>query len=314
MPFPCFLLRRRSTHRAKEQDRERGAGAPHSSGSMGVTSAADVTFPADYVQSAADAVKQHGFAVLKQEASNADVEKLLHRSKALTQALEPSKAPPLSDPSSKPRFFASSQTVDAFTDAHAGGIEKVGHALHEDASDCFAQFSRRARIKALLNAIGHTGGSSPVQSLILCKQPNGGSAVPPHMDATFLLSEPSSVIALWWALEDATVTNGCLRILPGSHTRSDGVPPKRLKRDRQTDELKMEGEAPADMVNEEEYVPVEVDAGDCVIMHGEVWHSSSPNNSEQSRFAYTVHYVDAKTSWRDDNWLQRDGSKPFQPL
>ena len=39
----------------------------------------------------------------------------------------------------------------------------------------------------------------------------------PHQDSTFLYTDPPSVVGLWFALEDATVQNGCLFTLPGSH-------------------------------------------------------------------------------------------------
>jgi len=281
-----------------------------------MATASDVTFAADDVEGAANAVQRHGFAVLKKEAPAEATPILLSRSKALVSELQSGCSPPLSDPASRSRFLQSSQRIDAFEDKNARErVEKVGHALHEFNSDCFASFSRREKLKRLLHCImGSPSKPTPVQSLILCKQPNGGSAVPPHVDSTFLLTEPSTVIALWWALEDATEKNGCLKMLPGSHntTAAEGKPHKRLRRDK--DELIMEGEAPSGVEDESRYVPVEVSAGDCVIMHGDLWHMSTANNSANSRFAYTVHYFDGNTRWRDDNWLQRDESMPFKPL
>lgn len=49
------------------------------------------------------------------------------------------------------------------------------------------------------------------------QQPNIGGEVVPHQDSTFLFTDPPSVIGLWFALEDATIENGCLFTLPGSH-------------------------------------------------------------------------------------------------
>ena len=42
-------------------------------------------------------------------------------------------------------------------------------------------------------------------------------SVVPHVDGTFLMNEPSKLIGLWIALEDAEIENGCLWFLPGSH-------------------------------------------------------------------------------------------------
>lgn len=42
--------------------------------------------------------------------------------------------------------------------------------------------------------------------------------VTPHQDATFLYTEPlGQVMGVWIALEDATLDNGCLWFIPGSH-------------------------------------------------------------------------------------------------
>lgn len=49
------------------------------------------------------------------------------------------------------------------------------------------------------------------------QQPKIGGEVQPHQDSSFLYTDPPSVVGLWWALEDATLENGCLWSLPGSH-------------------------------------------------------------------------------------------------
>lgn len=46
--------------------------------------------------------------------------------------------------------------------------------------------------------------------------------VSPHQDASFLYTEPlGRVLGMWIALEDATLENGCLWFIPGSHTSED---------------------------------------------------------------------------------------------
>ena len=50
----------------------------------------------------------------------------------------------------------------------------------------------------------------------------GAAAVTPHQDATFLYTEPlGRLLGIWIALEDATLENGCLWFIPGSHTSKD---------------------------------------------------------------------------------------------
>lgn len=40
---------------------------------------------------------------------------------------------------------------------------------------------------------------------------------PTRQDSTFLYTNPPSAVGFWYALEDATLENGCLSFLPGSH-------------------------------------------------------------------------------------------------
>jgi len=41
--------------------------------------------------------------------------------------------------------------------------------------------------------------------------------VDPHTDNTYLITNPMSTVGIWIALEDATMDNGCLWGVPGSH-------------------------------------------------------------------------------------------------
>ena len=54
------------------------------------------------------------------------------------------------------------------------------------------------------------------QSMYIFKREKVGGAVRPHTDGTFLMST-GKVVGLWIPLENATVTNGCLWFVPGSH-------------------------------------------------------------------------------------------------
>ena len=41
----------------------------------------------------------------------------------------------------------------------------------------------------------------------------------PHQDGTFLNNDPLKLVGLWFPLDDATLENGCLWFVPGSHRR-----------------------------------------------------------------------------------------------
>src|SRR6202140_5045324 len=94
-------------------------------------------------------------------------------------------------------------------------INKIGHALH-DLDPAFDQFSRTTAIKQLVSDLGIVDPLL-LQSMYIFKQPRIGGEVTCHQDATFLYTEPLRLAGLWFALEDATIENGCLWAIPGGH-------------------------------------------------------------------------------------------------
>jgi phytanoyl-CoA hydroxylase len=120
------------------------------------------------------------------------------------------------------------------------------------------------------------------------------------------------VIGLWVALEDATTANGCMFAAPRSH---EGGLLRRFVRDGDT--LSFEGEPLGEAeLAKYEFEPIEVSAGDLVLLHGENIHLSRENTSAESRHAYIVHVVEgaAGNAWSPRNWLQRRADMPFEPL
>ncbi len=91
-------------------------------------------------------------------------------------------------------------------------FNKIGHALH-DLDDVFNKFSRSEELKNLSKQIG---GENHVlmQSMFIFKHAKIGGVVDVHQDSTFLYTEPDSCIGYWFALEDATIDNGCLWAKP----------------------------------------------------------------------------------------------------
>src|SRR3954466_4190115 len=94
-------------------------------------------------------------------------------------------------------------------------INKIGHALH-DLDPVFERFSRTAELAQLATDL-KIARPLLLQSMYIFKQPHIGGEVTCHQDATFLYTEPCTVTGLWFALEDATVENGCLWAIPGGH-------------------------------------------------------------------------------------------------
>src|SRR5205809_168584 len=96
-------------------------------------------------------------------------------------------------------------------------INKIGHALH-DLDPVFVRFSRTPEIKQLVSDLD-IDDPLLLQSMYIFKQPRIGGEVTCHHDATFLHTEPLKIVGLWFALEDASIENGCLWAIRGGHKR-----------------------------------------------------------------------------------------------
>ena len=62
----------------------------------------------------------------------------------------------------------------------------------------------------------------------------------------------------------------------------------------------------------EDLVPLEVERGSLVVLHGLLPHWSAPNRSNASRHAYALHVIDGETHYSGDNWLQRAEDMPLR--
>jgi phytanoyl-CoA hydroxylase len=56
--------------------------------------------------------------------------------------------------------------------------------------------------------------------MLILKHTKIGGVVDTHQDSTFLYTEPNTCIGFWFALEDATIENGCLWAKTGGHHTS----------------------------------------------------------------------------------------------
>lgn len=209
----------------------------------------------------------------------------------------------------KIRFFYEEEALDqtgALTCAPALAINKVGHALH----DLDPEFDRVSRHERLAKVATGLGLKDPLilQSMYIFKQPHIGGEVRPHQDATYLWTEPQTVVGLWLAVEDATIENGCLWGVPGDWRGA--VPHQRFERTEtgQTRLIDLGGDA----IDPAGKVPLEAKKGTVLAFSGLFPHLSGPNRSAQSRHAYTLHIIDGAAQYPNTNWIQRSPDFPFR--
>lgn len=213
-------------------------------------------------------------------------------------------------------FLESAETIRCFfeekafddqgqlTQPRAQSINKIGHALH-DLDEVYQAFAQRPEFGALARDLGL---SEPhlYQTMVIFKQPRIGGEVTWHQDATFFYTDPTSVITYWFALEDATLENGCLWLEPGGQTG-----PLRERYHREDRELRMESLDDTPWPDDTSGTPVPVKAGSLLVFHGHLPHYSAPNRSAKSRLALTFHVVDGQYRYAAENWLQRPNLGTF---
>ena len=263
-----------------------------------------------------------GFLVLENFASESDCNSLRERAKELVQAFDPAEVVSIFTTREQNRiadeyFLKSGDKVRFFFEENAfnedgtlryekeKSINKIGHALH-DLDPVFDRFSRSQDVKELAVALGFED-SLLLQSMYIFKQPNIGGEVSCHQDSTFLYTEPIDIVGLWFALEDATIENGCLWAMPGGHRC--GLKSRWVRSRDGGMEFEIYDKEPWP---ENELVPLEVKKGSLILLHGLLPHRSFENRSPHSRHAYTLHLIRASTKYPANNWLQRSATMPLK--
>ncbi|WP_431912333.1 phytanoyl-CoA dioxygenase family protein [Nonomuraea jabiensis] len=146
-----------------------------------------------------------------------------------------------------------------------------------------------AVVSALTSVIGPN--VKAMQSMLFIKS-EGEPGQAWHQDELFIPTRDRSLTAAWIALDDATVENGCLWVLPGSHRR--GV----LYPNREHDDPRYDCtvESYGFPFDDSDAVPVEVAAGTVVVFNGYLLHKSLPNTGRRGyRRALVNHYMSAES-------------------
>jgi phytanoyl-CoA hydroxylase len=207
----------------------------------------------------------------------------------------------------KIRCFLEQEALDAHGDLAApksGAVNKIGHAMH-DLDAVFEGFSHGAKLANLALSIG-LSQARILQSMFIFKPPRIGGEVSWHQDGAYLRTEPESVTGFWFALDEATIENGCMQAIPGGH-----LGPLRRRFRRHGDDLVLDvlDDTPLET---QAAVNLPASKGDLVILHGRLPHASTANRSDRARHAYTLHAIEGAYRYPDDNWLRRSPELPLR--
>jgi ectoine hydroxylase-related dioxygenase (phytanoyl-CoA dioxygenase family) len=163
------------------------------------------------------------------------------------------------------------------------------HFPHKLSDLMHTTLAHPAVVDALTGIIGPN--VKAMQSMLFIKS-EGKPGQAWHQDELFIPTRDRSLTAAWIALDDATVENGCLWVLPGSHRRGVLYP----DRDHHDPRFDCEVEAYDFPYRDEDAVAVEVPAGSVVVFNGYLLHMSLPNGGRHGlRRALVNHYMSAES-------------------
>lgn len=160
-------------------------------------------------------------------------------------------------------------------------------------SPTILSYVKHAKICGVLSQITaahlpHWDGSVKCMQSMLFVKPPGFQGQAWHQDEDYIPTRDRSLIGAWIAIDDATVENGCLWVIPGSHRTGYLYPQKDHDN---TEEFDFAPESYGFDATKE--VPVVVKAGTVVFFNGYLLHRSAKNRSDIYRRVLVNHYMNA---------------------
>lgn len=142
-----------------------------------------------------------------------------------------------------------------------------------------------------------------IQDMALLKPPHIGGEKPWHQDNAYFLMEPlEKVVGVWIALDRATVENGCMHVIPGSHRF--GPRPHYHDRDCQL---------PDDAIDVSHDTTIPLEPGGALIFSSLLHHGTPPNASADRRRALQFHYASIHCTRMSDARHQEMFRDPAHP-
>jgi len=134
-------------------------------------------------------------------------------------------------------------------------------------------------------------------SHFICKPKGNGKRVPWHEDSSYWrgMLDPMEVVTIWLAIDPSTLLNGCMKVIPRTHTTgkmgfSDYDPVDIGGNVFPTEITKAQRD-------DSRAVPIEIEAGQASLHDGRIMHGSEPNTSSIRRCGYTMRFISAATKF-----------------
>ncbi|MCJ1267763.1 hypothetical protein MMC22_007649 [Lobaria immixta] len=192
-------------------------------------------------------------------------------------------------------------------------IARLGCGVHR-LMPAFRTLTHSSFHRSIAASLGY-GSPRVTQSQLVAKSAGVGGEIVAHQDSCVSFTNPPSGLTFWYALEDATVANGCLSVAPGSHL-TEPIRERMVQGDRGIPrfeplntplwarETAYHPITGTEVEHEYVYEPLEVKQGSLVLFHGNLLHRSGRNASAKSRMAYTFSIVDGDLESPDDCYMK----------
>ncbi len=157
-------------------------------------------------------------------------------------------------------------------------------------------------------------------SHFIAKEPYVGRATPWHEDSTYWkgrLDSMDKIVTVWLAIDKVDRENGCMRVIPGTHTNGFSD-----YEDVDKANNTFGSEIRADQIDESQAVYFELEPGFASLHDGRIIHGAEANTSPRRRAGYTMRYFsmdmkfnpNAKGNETHKLWLCRGANVADNPI
>ena len=112
----------------------------------------------------------------------------------------------------------------------------------------------------------------------------GAKEIPWHQDHNYWPLEPPVIASAWIAIDESTVENSCLQVIPGSHRRT-------LPHVRATEDMGFAEMGDLDYLDLSQAVDLEMRPGEFILFNERTVHHSESNRSQKRRIGLAVRVV-----------------------
>lgn len=131
---------------------------------------------------------------------------------------------------------------------------------------------------------------------VFCKPPSEGFETPWHQDGHYWPIRPLANCTVWVALEESSIENGCLRVIPRSHEGK--VLHEHLHEDR--NDLTLNQRMVAGSFDEATAVDLELEPGQMSLHDVYMIHGAKANTSSKRRTGVALRYMPATSVFERD--------------